>query len=91
MDDLFLMPLLGTATAQPNAHRYLKIAFNRNRCHLLCSGPLLITADHICPVSASLTFSSQQSETFPFVHTESPFHFPYGKTSGYYQANVTTG
>lgn len=70
MDDLFLMPLLGTATVLPNARRYLTRAFNRNWCHLLCSGPLLITADHSSPTLVSGTFLSQRSETFPFVKME---------------------
>lgn len=90
MDDPFLMPLLGTATAQPNARRYLTIAFQRNCCRLLCSGPLLITADHISPTPMSVTFSSQRSETFPFVRAESTLHFPYGKMSGFYQTRVGT-
>lgn len=91
MDDLFLMPLLGTATVQPNARRYLTIAFHRNRCHLFCSGPLLITADHISPTPVTVTFSSQWSETFPFVSAESTLHFLFGKMSGYYQTGIGTG
>lgn len=90
-DDPFLMPLLGTATVQPNAHRYLTIAFHRNWCHLFCSGPLLITTDRISPTLGSATVLSQWLETFPFVRAESHFHFPYGKMSGYYQASVRTG
>lgn len=50
MDDQFLMPLLGTATAQPNVLRYLTIAFqNRNWCLLLCTVPTPWTVpDFIC-------------------------------------------
>lgn len=70
MDGLFLMPLLGTATVLPNARRYFTRVFNRNRCHLLCSGALLITADRSSPASVSGTFLSQRSETFPFVKME---------------------
>lgn len=40
MDDLFLMPLLGTATVQPNVLRYLTMAFySRNWCLSLCTVP----------------------------------------------------
>lgn len=41
MDDLFLMPLLGTATVQPNVLRYLTMAFDsRNWCLSLCTVPM---------------------------------------------------
>lgn len=86
MDDLFLMPLLGTATAQPNARRYLTIAFHRNWCHLSCPGPLLITAGHIKQIPVSITFSNQQSETFPFGRSS---HF-FRRVPGCYQTSSRT-